>query len=248
MFSHRNRMIRFDMSEYSSYYAVLRLIGLGYGSEGILTGAVRQTPFCVLLFDEIEKAHPNFYDLLLQILGEGRLTDSQGKMVNFCSTIIIMTSNIGAERYQRGSIGWKREEAGETVDHHFLSEVEKHFRPELFNRIDRVIPFRPLDREVVRAVLDREIKQLYKREGVKFRRLELKVADSVKDHLAVLGYDPKYGARQLQRVVREKLIIPIAEQLNLVDVEEQVAMAVELVDDQITIKTSLDPLGIGIAH
>lgn len=244
MFSNRSRMIRFDMSEYSSYYSVLRLTGLGYESEGVLTGAVRQTPFCVLLFDEIEKAHPNFYDLLLQILGEGRLTDSQGKMVNFCSTIIIMTSNIGAEKYQRGSIGWQREEAAEDIERHFLTEVEKHFRPELFNRIDRVIPFRPLGKEVVRRVVDREIQQLHQREGVKFRRMDLDISDEVKDLLAVRGYDPKYGARQLQRVIREQLIIPMAEQLNLQDVEEQVSMSVALQDGEIAIKTTLDPLGL----
>lgn len=244
MFSHRNRMIRFDMSEYSSYYSVLRLTGLGYESEGILTGAVRQTPFSVLLFDEIEKAHPNFYDLLLQILGEGRLTDSQGKMVNFCSTIIIMTSNIGAEKYQRGSIGWQREEAAEDIDRHFLSEVEKHFRPELFNRIDRVIPFRPLTKEVVRRVVDREILQLHEREGVKFRRMDLQISDAVKDRLAVQGYDPKYGARQLQRVIREQLIIPMAEQLNLQDVEEQLSMQVDLQGEKVVVQTMLDPLGL----
>lgn len=246
MFSHRDRMIRFDMSEYSSYYSVLRLTGLGYSSEGLLSGAVRQTPFCVLLFDEIEKAHPNFYDLLLQILGEGRLTDSQGKMVNFCSTIIIMTSNIGAEKYQRGTIGWSREEDPQTVDQHFLSEVEKHFRPELFNRIDRVIPFRPLLQEVVRRVVEREIRHLRQREGVKFRRMDLSVSEAVKDHLAVLGYDPKYGARQLQRVIRENLIIPIAEQLNQEDVEEQITMTVGINDGKIQIDTDLDPLGLDL--
>lgn len=244
MFSNRNRMIRFDMSEYSSYYAILRLTGLGYGAEGVLTGAVRQTPFCVLLFDEIEKAHPNFYDLLLQILGEGRLTDSQGRMVNFCSTIIIMTSNIGAEKYQRGSIGWNQSEAAGTVDQHFLSAVEQHFRPELFNRIDRVIPFRPLQLEVVRQVVDREIKQLLQREGIKFRRLDLKIDTAVKDHLAYLGYDVKYGARQLQRVIREHLFIPIAEELNAQDVEEQVSMTAMMEEDRIVIKTTLDPLGL----
>lgn len=244
MFSNRSRMIRFDMSEYSSYYAVLRLTGLGYGSEGILTGAVRQTPFCVLLFDEIEKAHPNFYDLLLQILGEGRLTDSQGRMVNFCSTIIIMTSNIGAEKYQRGTISWNRSEASETIDQHFLSEVEQHFRPELFNRIDRVIPFRPLQLDVVRKVVEREIKHLSQREGIKFRRLDLHIEDNVKDHLAYLGYDVKYGARQLQRVIRENLFIPIAEELNAQDVEEQISMTARMEEDRIEISTTLDPLGL----
>ena len=244
MFSHRNRMIRFDMSEYSSYYAVLRLTGLGYGAEGVLTGAVRQTPFCVLLFDEIEKAHPNFYDLLLQMLGEGRLTDSQGRMVNFCSTIIIMTSNIGAEKYQRGTISWNRTDASDTIDQHFLSEVEQHFRPELFNRIDRVIPFRPLQLDVVRQVVDREIQHLLQREGIKFRRLDLKIEDAVKDHLAYLGYDIKYGARQLQRVIREELFIPISEELNAQDVEEQVSMTAMMEEDRIVINTTLDPLGL----
>lgn len=244
MFSDRNRMIRFDMSEYSSYYSVLRLTGVGHQQDGTLTTAVRQHPFCVLLFDEIEKAHHNFNDLLLQILGEGRLTDSRGKIVNFCSTIIIMTSNIGADKYQRGSISWQRELDVEAVDQHFIKEVEQYFRPEMYNRIDRIIPFRPLPHAVVRHIVDREIELLRKREGIRFRRLELTIQDEVKDRLADLGYDEKYGARQLQRVIRQHLIIPIAEQLNTQDVEEQISMQVSLKQDRILVHTVQDPLGL----
>ncbi|MEM1124086.1 MAG: AAA family ATPase, partial [Bacteroidota bacterium] len=113
MFGHRDKMVRFDMSEYADAYSVMRLTGLSYGSDGLLTAAVRRTPFCVLLFDEIEKAHTNFFDLLLQILSEGRLTDSSGRLVNFCSTIIIMTSNIGASNLQSNRISLQQTVASE---------------------------------------------------------------------------------------------------------------------------------------
>ena len=146
MFGSTHRMVRFDMSEFSDPYSVMRLMGENYFADGLLTSAVRREPFCVLLFDEIEKAHPSFYDLLLQMLGEGRLSDSRGQLVNFCSTIIIMTSNIGAAGMQQTPISWKGERSADEVTAHFRSAVEKHFRPELFNRIDKVIPFEPLSR------------------------------------------------------------------------------------------------------
>ena len=144
MFGNRDRMIRFDMSEFSDPYSVMRLTGESYFSNGLLTSAVRRDPFSVLLFDEIEKAHPDFYDLLLQILSEGRLTDSSGKLVNFCSCIIIMTSNIGAAGLQTNRIGMSSQVEMAEIRDHFLSAVQKHFRPELYNRIDQVIPFEPL--------------------------------------------------------------------------------------------------------
>ena len=141
MFGNRDRMVRFDMSEYADPYSVMRLTGLSYGADGLLTAAIRRAPFCVLLFDEIEKAHPNFFDLLLQILSEGRLTDSSGKLVNFCSTIIIMTSNIGAGNLQGNRISLTQSIDNEAVTTHFMSAVQQFFRPELVGRIDEVIPF-----------------------------------------------------------------------------------------------------------
>jgi ATP-dependent Clp protease ATP-binding subunit ClpA len=243
MFGSRNRMIRFDMSEYASPYAVMRLIESGRDGGGLLTAAVRREPFCVLLFDELEKADPTFYDLLLQILSEGRLTDSNGQLVNFCSTIIIMTSNIGARRLQSGSIrlGDQQEDS---LAEHYISEVEKHFRPELYNRIDRIIPFAALDRDTVRFVVDREIELFRQREGVQFRRIDLQIADEVLDYLGEAGYHEKYGARQIQRTIREELIIPLAKVLNEHDFDDQYLIQVVLRDGKPFIQLEADPLGL----
>lgn len=248
MFGNRNRLVRFDMSEFSNPAAVMRLTGSGYFSDGLLTSAIRREPFSVLLFDEIEKAHSIFFDLLLQVLSEGRLSDSQGKLVNFCSTIIIMTSNIGAERIMSGRIGENLQKVAETetMNQHFLSAVQKHFRPELFNRIDQVISFDPLDSFTLRFVIEREIELFRQREGIQFRNMSLKIADEVLDHIAAKGYSHKYGARQLQRSIREELIIPLAHQLNLQDYDDQLVVNLTLDHDRLNIQVVADPLGLDL--
>ncbi|MEL6925615.1 MAG: AAA family ATPase, partial [Bacteroidota bacterium] len=243
-FGDRDKMVRFDMSEYSSPYAVLRLTGSDYFSDGLLTAAVRREPFCVLLFDEIEKADPSFYDLLLQMLGEGRLTDSKGQLVNFCSTIIIMTSNIGATNLMNNNIGWRRERDGTEVAMHFKTAVEKHFRPELINRIDQLIPFEPLGRDSIRLVIEREVKGLRQREGIRFRNMDLFIDDAVLDYLAEAGFNTKYGARELQRTIRELLIIPLATALNVQDYDDQVVVRFSMKQDQIALSVEADPLGL----
>ncbi len=247
MFGHRSKLIRFDMSEYSSPYSVMRLIGTDYRSDGVLTSAIRREPFAVLLFDEIEKAHANFYDLLLQILSEGRLTDSQGRLVNFCSTIIIMTSNIGAQKLQSNKIGWKNELKVSEVKDHFLNAVQKYFRPELLNRIDDIIPFEPLDNITIRFIVEREIRLLKNREGIKFRKINLQIEDQVLDYLGSKGYHPKFGARYLQRTVREELIIPLAHQLNDYDFDDQLIVNVHLDPTEgIQVSIEADPLGLDL--
>jgi len=242
MFGNRKRMVRFDMSEFSNPYDVQRLTGLGYYQDGLLTAAVRREPFCVLLFDEIEKADPTFYDLLLQLLGSGRLTDSSGRLVNFCSTIVIMTSNIGAKALQSDRIGWKQEVDVESVNLHFMSEVQKHFRPELLNRMDEIIPFQPISKDVVKYVVNREIGLFKKREGIAYRDIELNISEEILDHFAVTGYDPKYGARQIQRTLREGLVLPLSKQLNLYDFEDKLVVDVTLKDDKTHIEVQADPL------
>ncbi len=221
MFGHEDRMIRFDMSEYTHPGAVARLLGSSFFTDGLLTSAVRREPFSVLLFDEIEKSHRGFQDLLLQILDEGRLTDSQGKMVNFCSTIIIMTSNIGADNLQDHRISWKSTIDNEEVARHFEFAVQQEFRPELYNRIDRITPFSPLSQQTIAKIVKREIAKLKEREGIKFRNLVVDIDDSVFDFLGVLGYDRRYGARYLQRTIREQLIIPLSRRINVLDFENQ---------------------------
>lgn len=220
MFGSRSRMIRFDMSEFSSPYQVMRLTGLSYYQDGLLTSAIRQTPFSVLLFDEIEKADYTFYDLLLQILSEGRLTDSSGRLVNFCSCIIIMTSNIGASNLQTGRVGWNTELDVDDVAEHFISAVQKHFRPELYNRIDRVTPFQPITKEVIAHIVKREISLFERSEGIAQRELTLNISKEVQEQIGEMGYDPKYGARQIQRTIREKIAIPLAAHLNAFPYDE----------------------------
>lgn len=246
MFSSRQRMIRFDMSEYSDPVNVMRLIGSDYFSDGLLTAAVRREPFCVLLFDEIEKAHPSFYDLLLQILGEGRLTDHQGKLVNFCSTIIIMTSNIGAMSLQKNRIGWRSKVEVKEVTDHFMNAVQQHFRPELFNRIDEVIPFEPLDEFTIRFVVEREINLFKQREGIRYRRMDFAIEENALNYLGVKGYHDRYGARYLQRIVREELITPLAKLLNAYDAEDQLSVNVRMENNVLTIDIEDDPLGLDL--
>ena len=242
MFGSRDRMIRFDMSEFSTAQQVMRLTGLSYFQDGLLTSAVRQTPFSVLLFDEIEKASPVFYDLLLQLLSEGRLTDSSGRLVNFCSTIIIMTSNIGAANLQTGRVGWKNDLDVKAISEHFSSAVRKHFRPELFNRIDQVIPFEPITRDVIRYVVNREMGLFRKREGISNREIDFKIHDEVFDFVGAKGYNPKYGARQIQRAIREQLVIPLATRLNDFAYDEKLEVHLSIKNDQIEFELETDPL------
>lgn len=244
MFGSRERLTRFDMSEFSTPFAVARLLGTGYFTDGLLTNAIRREPFGVLLFDEIEKAHPAFFDLLLQVLGEGRLTDPQGRLANFCSTIIIMTSNIGAQSLASNPIGWLQSVNKEVVKEHFLAEVRKYFRPELFNRIDEVVAFAPLGRFTVRFVVEREIALFREREGIRFRRINLAIEDEVLGLLAQKGYDGKYGARQLQRVIRKELIAPLSRILNIEDYDDQLEVRVGVEGGAVRIEAESDPLGL----
>lgn len=246
MFGSRDKMIRFDMSEFSDPYAIGRLIGEHYFADGLLTSAVRREPFCVLLFDELEKATPDFNDLLLQMLGEGRLSDSQGKVVNFCSTIIIMTSNIGAKKLQMNNIGWEHQIDNAEIADFFENEVRKHFRPEIYNRIDQIIPFYALDKPTIRKVVAREVLQLGQREGIFGRRLDWKCGDDVYDYLVDVGHHPQYGARALQRALREEMIIPLAKLLNEYPFDEKIVLHISIQDGQLALDIDSDPLKIDL--
>lgn len=246
MFGNRNKLMRFDMSEFSSPYSVMRLIGTDYNSDGILTSAIRREPFSVLLFDEIEKAHPNFYDLLLQVLSEGRLTDSQGKLVNLCSTIIIMTSNVGATRLQTGTISWKKDTNTKVIQDYYLSAVQKFFRPELLNRIDEIIPFESLDAITIRFIVEREVNLFKAREGIKFRKMTLDIDETVLDYLGEKGYHPKYGARFLQRTIREEILVPLAHELNEYDFDDQLIVSLKMEEQTPSIHIENDPMGLDL--
>ncbi|MGE0131208.1 MAG: AAA family ATPase [Blastocatellales bacterium] len=221
LFQDRARMTRFDMSEYSDPLAVNRLIGGVFSqanqanSEGLLTAKVREQPFAVILLDEFEKAHPSFFDLLLQILGEGRLTDSMGRVADFSNAVVIMTSNLGAESFQRGLAGFGQTAATrQAASKHFTNAVRTALRPELFNRIDRIAPFAPLDEASALRIAEREIERVKTRDGIRYRGVTIKVWDGVARHFAHRGYDPRYGARPLKRVIERELLVPLSELLN----------------------------------
>ncbi|HZS03912.1 MAG TPA: AAA family ATPase [Blastocatellia bacterium] len=242
LFQDRNRMVRFDMSEYADPLAVQRLIGGVTGSEGLLTAKVREQPFAVVLLDEFEKAHPQFFDLLLQVLGEGRLTDAAGRVADFCNAVVIMTSNLGAESFQRGVRGFSTGTAadnggGKRAAQHFLKEVRGFVRPELFNRIDRVVPFAPLAAETVHRIAERELEKLIRRDGVMYRNVRLNIAGEVARYLARKGYDPRYGARPLKRAIERELLAPLSEDLNQYKADEALAADVMICEDRLSVRT-----------
>ncbi len=207
LFGHEDRMIRLDMSEFMLPGSAQRLMEVGPGITS-LAERVRQQPMSLVLFDEIEKAHPENFDLLLGIQGEGRLTDSLGRLVDFRMTVICMTSNLGVEQSEPAGFGAERG-GGD-----FLRAVRQAFRPELFNRIDHVIPFSRLSEEDVLRIVDLELEKAASRAGLLRRRLRLVVEPDARAWLARQGYDPKLGARPLKRLIEAKVMAPIAVRLS----------------------------------
>jgi ATP-dependent Clp protease ATP-binding subunit ClpB len=212
LFDDETAMVRIDMSEYMEKHSVARLIGappgyVGYEEGGALTEAVRRRPYQVVLFDEIEKAHPDVFNVLLQVLDDGRLTDGQGRTVDFKNTLIIMTSNIGSEFLANQKEG----EDTEAVRPYVMAELRTKFRPEFLNRIDEIILFHRLKRDQMAAIVDIQIGRLQKL--LADRKLTLELDDTARTWLANKGYDPTYGARPLKRVIQKSVQDPLAEQI-----------------------------------
>lgn len=240
------RMIRFDMSEYATPAAVERLVGGPDGSPGRLTQEVRDQPFMVVLLDEFEKAHPQAFDMLLQVLGEGRLTDARGRVADFTNAVVIMTSNLGAESFRPHGVGFAGEErAAATADEHFERVVRDFLRPELFNRIDRIVPFAPLDRALIATLARREVTRLAGREGLRLRAVDLDVSPAAASWLALRGYDPRYGARPLKRIVERHLVAPLAERLCRYGPEVLLRCRVDVAEDRLTFDMTATPRGVG---
>jgi ATP-dependent Clp protease ATP-binding subunit ClpC len=217
LYGDASRMVRFDLNEFSDPVTVLRLIGGpgSRGAEGLLTACVREQPFSVVLLDEFEKADASFYDLLLQILGEGRLTDAAGRVADFCNSVIVMTSNLGARGFQQGPAGFRADGAtAPDAQEHFTDAVRKFLRPEIYNRMDAVVPFRPLTGDIVLAVTQRQLDLVCLRDGLSLRPVDLHLSPAVAVHLAATGYDVRYGARPLKRTIEKDLLVPLAEALN----------------------------------
>ncbi len=211
----RHRLIRIDMSEYADPFAVDRLIGGRFQKEGVLTSQVRDQPFGVVLLDEFEKADPSIFDLLLQVLGEGRLTDSAGQLADFRNSIVIMTSNLGVDTSSKTGFGFREDsQTGERLKQHFVEEVQKFLRPELYNRIDRIVDFAALDSDTLHKIAHRQLELVRKRDGIQYRGVSLKIEDAVMEELVKLGHDPRYGARPLKRVMERELLKPLAEGIN----------------------------------
>jgi ATP-dependent Clp protease ATP-binding subunit ClpB len=210
LFDDEHALLRIDMSEFMEKHSVARLIGappgyVGYDEGGTLTEAVRRRPYQVVLFDEIEKAHPDVFNVLLQVLDDGRLTDGQGRTVDFRNTLIIMTSNLGAEYLVAQADG----EETEKVRDHVMAEVRAHFRPEFLNRVDEIILFHRLKREHMGRIVDIQIERLQKL--LEDRKIAITLDGKAREWLAEKGYDPAYGARPLKRVIQKSVQDPLAE-------------------------------------
>lgn len=214
MFGDADRLTRFDMSEYADQVGVARLLAGNAKEAGLLTALVREQPFSLVVFDEFEKAHPQFFDLLLQILGDARLTDDYGRTARFDNTVIIMTSNLGAERFDRGRVSMVSDNSHkDPAQQHFTHEVRRFLRPEIYNRIDMIVPFHGLDREDIAAVTQLELAKLKQRAGLSENDLTLTVDAAVVETLIDKGYDAKLGARALKRAVDQQLALPLATRL-----------------------------------
>ncbi|HEX5271484.1 MAG TPA: AAA family ATPase, partial [Gemmataceae bacterium] len=215
MFDSQDAMVRIDMSEYQEKHTVARLIGappgyVGYEEGGQLTEAVRRKPYSVILFDEIEKAHHDVFNVMLQILDDGRLTDGQGRVVDFKNTIIVMTSNIGSQRilqYRGSYIGEVYDRMKDAV----LDEMRHHFRPEFLNRVDEIVVFHALSEERLKQIVEIQLGRL--RQRLADRHVTLELTDAARAHLVTVGHEPAYGARPLKRAIQREIETPLGKLL-----------------------------------
>ncbi|MBN1966001.1 MAG: AAA family ATPase [Anaerolineae bacterium] len=239
LFGDEARLIRFDMSEYVGADGVARLIG-AFNSEGELTTKVREQPFCVLLLDEFEKADPRIYDMMLQVFGEGRLTDAAGRTTYFHNAIIIMTSNLGAEQRALRSPGFVQEiDDGadfEAMGQHYRERIVEYFRPEFVNRIDRIVIFGKLNRQALRQIASRELGEILLRDGITRRNVVVEIDESVIELVLEKGYSPVYGARPLKREIERLVVAPMARALAQRNPDEQHLLRILGEDGAITLK------------
>ena len=244
LFDDDQAMIRIDMSEYMEKHTVARLVGappgyVGYEEGGQLTEAVRRRPYSVVLFDEIEKAHQDIFNILLQILDDGRLTDGQGRTVDFKNTVIIMTSNLGTAVLQDSTISQRDQERI------VLDAVRAHFRPEFLNRVDEIIIFKPLSREQIKAIVDIQLERL--RTRLAERRITLSLSPAAMELMAKEGYDPIYGARPLKRVIQRRLQDPLALQILEGKFRDGDALEVDVENGEVVLRKARQPAAAGVA-
>ncbi len=232
-------MVRIDMSEFMEKHSVARLIGappgyVGYEEGGYLTEAVRRRPYSVILLDEVEKAHPDVFNVLLQVLDDGRLTDGQGRTVDFRNTVVIMTSNLGSQVIQElaGEANYDKMKAA------VMEIVGQHFRPEFINRVDDVVVFHPLGREHIRSIVDIQLGHLRKR--LAERDIGFELDDAARDLLGEAGFDPVYGARPLKRAIQHQLENPLAQRILRGEFGPGDVIAVGAADGQLTFAKRAD--------
>jgi ATP-dependent Clp protease ATP-binding subunit ClpB len=230
LFDDERNLVRIDMSEYMERHAVARLIGappgyVGYEEGGQLTEAIRRRPYSVILFDEIEKAHPEVFNVLLQLLDDGRLTDGQGRTVDFRNTLVIMTSNIGSTLYLEMD-----EFNKEAIREQILQALRAHFRPEFLNRIDEIVMFNPLDILQIKRIVELQLQQVQKR--LDERKIKLELTEEAKIELATRGFDPQYGARPLRRTIEREVLNPLAQKLLAREFSEGDTIRVDYRDGQ----------------
>jgi ATP-dependent Clp protease ATP-binding subunit ClpB len=234
LFDDENAMVRIDMSEYMERHTVSRLIGappgyVGYEEGGRLTEAVRRRPYCVVLLDEMEKAHRDVFNILLQVLDDGRLTDSQGHTVDFTNTLIVMTSNVGSQLIQQVTEeGGSEEDIRQAVE----AALRNHFLPEFLNRVDETIIFHPLKRDQIHAIAGLQIERL--RKQLQQNHLGLLVTPAAIEAIALQGYDPTFGARPLKRVIQRQIQNPLATELLRGGFEEGSTIKVDYTDGEFT--------------
>jgi ATP-dependent Clp protease ATP-binding subunit ClpC len=239
-------MIRIDMSEYMEKHSTSRLVGsppgyVGYDEGGQLTEKVRRKPYSVILLDEIEKAHPDVFNILLQVLEDGRLTDSKGRTVDFRNTIVIMTSNIGVESLKRNKyVGFSVQDGNQDykdMKDRVMEELKRAFRPEFLNRVDEIIVFHSLEREHLKKIVDLLLESLKKQ--LKEQGVELTLTDSAKEKITEVGYDPEYGARPLRRAIQKHVEDLLSEELLRGTVKPGQHVTVDVEEDEFKVKANV---------
>jgi ATP-dependent Clp protease ATP-binding subunit ClpC len=229
LYGNEEKLLRFDMNEFVSAFDVARLVGTFDQPEGLLTSAIRRSPFSVVLLDEIEKAHADVFNLLLQVMGDGRLTDAHGRTADFSNAIIILTSNLGS-REANVKLGFR--ETNETNASIYRQAAEKFFRPEFFNRLDKIIPFERLSREDVEQIARIQLQKVFAREGFSRRNCRIELEPSALQKIVDEGYHPELGARALKRAIERNLISPVAAQLSALKSTTPTIIKVSRIDDK----------------
>jgi ATP-dependent Clp protease ATP-binding subunit ClpC len=239
LFADRNALIRVDMSEYMEKFSVSRLIGappgyVGYEDSGTLTKAVRRKPYSVVLLDEIEKAHPDVFNILLQVLDEGHLTDNYGRVIDFKNTVIIMTSNLGARDLGKGKgLGFStgtQQSNFDRMEEKIREEIERTFNPEFINRLDDSIVFHPLTREQIASIIGNLLRDVEDR--LKEEELSLKLTDDAVDFMIEHGYDEKFGARPIKRAIQRYLEDPLSEKILMAEYSPGDEIEVTVAEDR----------------